>query len=735
MNARRWPATRTTTAAAWALVASTCLYWLVALRGERLPVTNLNDSAVHTQMIRFAGRQVSDGNWPIESWYPFFGLGSPFLQHYQSGPAVITSLLGRVVGDDVAFSWSLWLLVALWPAAVYAGARLFDCDRLTSACAAVVAPVLVSTAGYGYEHGSYTWQGYGLWAQAVGMWLLPLSWALTWRAVVGGRSLLLGAVALGATVSLHFLTGYQALLAVGIWVLIGGRRFWPRLGRAAMLGTAAVLMSAWAIVPIVVDSRYTAQSVYMVDSYFNDSFGARQILSWLVQGEVYDRDRLPVVTVLVAVGAVVCAARWRTSATSRALLSIWVFSLMLWFGRATWGRAVDVFPGSEELLFHRFNMGVHLAGVLLAGTGLAAGVQLVHRVVTKALTKGVSGFAAPASALAAAALLLVLVPAYDQIGDFDRAGTAQVQAQQGADQTDGADVERLVDLARASGTGRMYAGSRNNWGQQYRVGQVPVYAVLAALDVDAPGFTLRAPSLSADVDASFNANDPEQLRLLAVRFLIYPQTQAPPSGVRLLASAGRHRLYELSGVSGYLAVGDLVSTAATDRSTVLAQAGPYLASGASARQRYVSLEFAGDPALPVPSTLPRDGSPGRVVSEVAFGEQGRYVGRVQTVRPAAVVLKASYDGRWSARVDGQPTQVGMVSPSFVAVEVPAGTHSVEFVYVPYDQHEVLLALGLAALVALAVAQRRLKRRRPSGPITTTTTDPVRTLTRDPELAS
>ena len=92
---------------------------------------------------------------------------------------------------------------------VYAGSRLLGWSQWASASAALVTPLLVSVTGYGYESFSYTWLGNGLWSQEWGMFLLPLAWGTSWRAIHGtGRGkYALAALVVGLTIAMHFLTG------------------------------------------------------------------------------------------------------------------------------------------------------------------------------------------------------------------------------------------------------------------------------------------------------------------------------------------------------------------------------------------------------------------------------------------------------------------------------------------------------------------------------------------------
>ena len=174
-------------------------------------------------------QQIGEGRVPLDGWFPNLSLGSSFFHHYQSLPETLTAFAAHATGasDQSTYQWILYLLLALWPISVYLGTRLLDWDRWTAAAAAAVAPLIVSASGYGYEHGSYIFRGYGVYSQLWAMWLLPIAWGLTWRAVSRGRYYAAAAAALALTIACHFITGYLALLTVGVWVLVLGGAFCP----------------------------------------------------------------------------------------------------------------------------------------------------------------------------------------------------------------------------------------------------------------------------------------------------------------------------------------------------------------------------------------------------------------------------------------------------------------------------------------------------------------------------
>ena len=97
------------------------------------------------------------------------------------------------------------------------------------------------------------------------------------------------------------------------------------------------------------------------------------------------------------------------------------------------------------------------------------------------------------------------------------------------------------------------------------------------------------------------------------------------------------------------------------------------------------------------------GPSGRVLKEANDSGAGRFLGQVTVDRGSAVMLKASFHGRWTATVDGRPAPVEIVAPGYPAVSVPPGEHTVEFSYEPFREYPLLFGVALAALVALSVA--------------------------------
>ena len=683
------------------------------MSGELTVVQPLNDEAMHFEMVRWAVQQIHEGNpLPLDGWFPYLSLGDAQFSHYQSLPHLVTAYVSLVFGSDATTRWAGYLLFALFPVSVFAGSRLLGWSPWAAGGAALISPLLVSVTGYGYESFSYTWLGNGLWSQEWGMFLLPLAWGFSWRAVQGtGRGkYALAALVVGLTIAMHFLTGYFALLSIGVFVIVVWRGMLPRVGRAAVVFAGAALVASWVVVPLIADGAYFNLSIFNQGTFWLDSYGAPRALGWLFTGQLFDYGRFPIVSLLVALGACVCIGRFHKDARARALIGLMAMSIVLFSGRQPFGLILNLLPGNADLYLSRYMMGIQLAGDLLAGVGLAWLGESLFQLVRnwKPRVRRV-----PLVAGLMAASVLVTLPAWLNRAAYAASDSNSIALQAVSDQTDGASLDVLINVIKARGGGRTYAGLPGNWGQQYDIGQVPVYAYLADNDVDEFGFTLRTPSLLADNEAFFDQGDPAQYQLYDIRYILVPTGMTVPVPATLIATSGRHRLY-LVATSGYLQVVDTSGVIEANRGDMAAQMQPFLRSVAFQDGELSTVAYDGGvasaPTLPIGATP--TSAPGASNDALVEPQDGYFAGNITASRTAAVVLKVTYDPLWQVTVDGRPGLTYMVVPGFVAVTVGAGRHTVVFQYVPYSHYGSLLGIGAMALVILVLGpwvwRRRLR---------------------------
>jgi hypothetical protein len=662
-------------------------------------------------MARFAEQNIRAGRNPFDSWYPYLGLGSPQFAEYQSLSHIFTGLLSIVFGDNV-FRWAQYLLICTWPVTMYAGARLLGFDRWQASAAALFSPMLVNVVGYGFEWGSFIWLGSGMWSMVWALWLLPLALGLAWRAIACNERIALAAFVVGLTCALHFITGYLVLLSLGVFVLVHPPSILKRLGRAALVGVGGMLIFAFVFIPTLKDLNFVNIDSFQANTFWVNSYGPGQVMAWLYRGEVFDFGRKPVVTVFILLGTSVCLFRARRSEAARIPLGLMLLSLALWSGKGLVGPVISRLPGGKNMLLHRFIIGVHFSGLLLAGIGAAWAFGSVARLGSRVLRFRHSAIvvAAVMSVLAVA----VLYPVFADRNHYAHDNNYFTSLQRAAEQTYGRDVFDLIDIAKARGDGRIYAGASNNWGAVTKVEQVPLYQLPVQQDADSVGFYLRTNSLSADIEPYFNEGNIAQYDLFNVKYVLLPNPRRPSVPATLVATRADYSLYQVN-TSGYLEVVDTTEPIEANSHDMALVMTPYLSSPEVGEYRHPLVAFDGKTnATPSTSTAaPYIGPPGSVSFTSTSYDTGQFSGRVHANRNSWVMLKESYSPRWTATVDGQPVQTAMVAPSFVAVPVTAGDHFVVFKYKPISRYPLYFALGLLTLLALIfgpIVWRRFRRR-------------------------
>ncbi|HWF14588.1 MAG TPA: YfhO family protein [Acidimicrobiales bacterium] len=703
--------------APWLLVAVAIGWGLWELRPELTAVPYLDDSSIHQQMVRFAATRLSQGHSPLTSWFPYLGLGSPQFLHYQSLPSMISGAFGTAFDPDTVFRWTMYLLLALWPLAVYWAARLFGLGRWTAAAAAAVSPLLASSPGIGYEDMAYIWRGYGVWTQLWASWTLPLAWAFSYRALDARRSVrrsvLPAAFFIMVTVALHFETGYLAFVPLVVWPFLVPSDLWRRVGRAVLVGGSALVASAWVIVPLLAQSHWAARNQVLEGTGLENGYGARHFLWMLITGRIFDADHwFPIITIFVGVGLLVCGLRWRTFLAGRALVTIFVVTLLMTFGRTTWHGLYGILPGSTDIFIRRFQMGVQLSGILIAGVGFV----FVGRLLVDAAAKLLPADRRPrlvrpagralVAGIGTVGLLFVLTPAWTSMDTYNGGNSTNVNLQADADASLDPQIDSLLAYVQAHPRGRVYAGQPTNWGNNFTVGDVPVFKYLESRDIDEVGYTLRTASLMTDPEYYFDDTNPGDYPLFGIGYILTPSegpSMEPPVPAQRVRCAGGYCLWALPD-PGYIHVYDTTGVLTATRGDVGTQSESLLNSEMLTNERDDTVAFNGRKASPPTATQASalTGPPGHVVVEHANLAQGKASAVVRTDRRAAVVLSASYDPGWTATVDGHPAPTVMVAPAVVGVDVGPGVHTVTFAYGGYGYYTLLFALAGAAFVALLI---------------------------------
>jgi hypothetical protein len=374
-------------------------------------------------------------------------------------------------------------------------------------------------------------------------------------------------------------------------------------------------------------------------------------------------------------------------------------SLLLFCGHDTIGFIADRLPGGKDLQLHRYIIGVHLGGIILAAVGAA---WLMHLAFTflRSRLKG-----APPVAIGAAIVvlaLLALAPAWRERAHYNALNANQINGQQIADRTDGRDFTALVDTAKSLGGGRIYAGQP---GHSAVIGQVPTYEYVLWDNADVVGFMLRTVSMSSDVETRFDSTNAAHFDLFNARYIIQPLAQPPSVPSTLLQASGRWGLWSVP-TSGYLQVVDTTAAISADRTNLGRRTAAFLYSPRPAQHLIPLIAFDGGPrAEPTMASLQPAGPAGVITQQHDRPDDGEFGGTVVANRNAVVMLKATFDPHLKVTVDGRPAKTQMLAPSFIGVGVTPGQHTIEFHYVPFGYYWELFLLSGLTLAALALVPR------------------------------
>lgn len=706
------------------VVAAACLWNFAAYAAEVLvPAPPLNDDVFHLGLIRRMHEAWAAGGNPLDTWIGYWGQGFPVLRYYQHLPhfavVLVHRLLGGAVPLETVYGGIKVLLLALAPLAFYAGTRRLGASPLAAAGTALVVPLLGADPAMrhflGFQPASFLWSGSGLFAQLAAMVLLPLALGSTVRAALDGRRYA-GAIAwLAATWLSHLVLGYTACL-LGLLVLLHPEARGRRTSVALRLGglyLATAAVASYLLLPTLLESAWIARSVWEPAEYW-DSYGAARALAALAGGGLLDGSRFPALTLLAAIGALSAVAMLidrRRAGRGYAMLALGVFSvgLALFFGRPTWGRALELLPFSASLPFHRFVCAVQLGGVLLAGLGLA-------RIAEFALRRR----DLRVSALAAVAVIALLAPAVASTAAFAAKNVRWRAEAAAAWSGRGADVDRALDAFAsqdAAVPGRGYAGTSWDWGRDFRIGSVNVYHRWAAHGLPAISYMYHTMGRLSELETDFDPARRDHYELFNVRWLLAPAGRGLPA-FATPRPAGPGLAAGIVDTGGYFAVvgsaaflpveaADPAALRALNRAFIAGrwhEAGWFVRlgtkQGEAARAGEAEL---GEGRLPDFGHAPPQRAPrGAVLSGSGAGD--RYEAHVRLDEPALVLFRMTWHPHWRAAIDGERAETAMLSPGYVGVAVPAGEHRLTVSYRPPAWTRAALISGLLLLAAIAAAE-------------------------------
>jgi hypothetical protein len=470
----------------------------------------------------------------------------------------------------------------------------------------------------------------------------------------------------------------------------------------------SVLGTAYMIVPFLSLNQYL--------STFPRLPGATRGLSAYSAGwastSLLDHERWPVLTVLLLVG--VAVAVWQLvrqrQEKSRVLLSGLLLWMLLCFGgdvAATLMRAIGLYGADVS---YRFIGAVELFAILLIGVGggwlwdRVSNASLLARVSRRPDWREVGG-----ACVGGLVLLLALTPAFVERARYYGTNARWI-GETATALRENVDLQGLLSTIAQEPGGRVYAGRPNNWGANLRVGPIiRATDVVKSRAMHALVPPYQGLSLNTEMAWQFNDGNAAHYDLFDVRYAIVPAgAQVPPFLQPFLATTDYSVLrVQTTGASMWVSVSERKDVAS--QLDLLIANRDWLHSDGPARRAVIRWDYANTETAHAIATTDASRCPQMGTLTDTYTGFDSMVVRTRCDEAGTLMFKSGYHPNWRVLVDGTAVPTFMVSPAFLAAEVPAGEHVVKAEYVPTSGKHALLLLGAVVMLLAVLTRDELER--------------------------
>ncbi len=707
------------------------------------PTYNGDNSAHYAFTVRLA-EMLKEGNFRL--WNPDANFGFPMLYYYQPLPYLITSMLYIVfpfVNSLFIYKFLNVFLLSCFPIAVYFGVTWMNFDKKTALFAAMLSLCIRSWESFGFEISSYF--GWGLYTMLFGMLLYPLAVGYTVREYFGNRTIFWPTLLLSLTMLMHSFVGIAANISVALLILFSPKT-WSVRNKAEdavylfkIVFFECLLVSFW-IIPLITSISYYGGHPFDITSVL-DGLGATTMFGMLKIGILFDYERIPIFTILVLGGIIICLFskiiaqllekenKENRKIMLYALLNFFAFFILL-IGPSNIP-ILKWFPGNGIVHFSRFFSGLDFFAIILA----ALAITFFYEVLPILFSAYLSLEKKQAQALLFVLLFLLFSYFYvDMYKDYSK--TAARFPYQGEKEKFFDALEFLAPLPN----GRVHPEFIITVTTNYLIYTIPMYAEKPASVSHAVG---SQDSLGYFYVEQLNISNPSILNLANIKYFIalkesnnlsignisYTRESNYSSWGTMLYANEEYEVYGIN-TSGYFDVMQTNTVVLGDNKEARELILQWMKSDLPKEKNFITIgddrekEFFEEQGYEnivelnnwnetiremeaQNKTLPC----GTVLSE--YVEDGLYrteveINKVLSTEDTStkskntcyVLLKVGAHKDWRAYVDGKEVSWVQVSPSFMAVPVSEGEHTIEFSFAPRPLRFILLVLSLLALVAL-----------------------------------
>jgi len=731
----------------------------------------------------------------IDHWVPNWAEGYNLPYYYSHIPQIL------IVGSYRVYSWIasvlpitqlslfqyyhsvIYLLLCFFPLSIFLSLRVLKLSPLTAGVGAFLASHIATDGLYGLDQSSYLWRGWGLSSQLFAAIWLPLAIAysirfLTIEETRRTRDYLLSILFITLTTAGHLGIGMMLFLALPViavtpvilkilnqekWKTIL-RSLWQAVVHTIQLALPPLILLSYWIIPSVRDSIYHNISFWDPVWKFN-SFGAKDVMILLFNGELFDFGRLPLFTGLVLVGIfAVCISHISNGLdapkekshsliiynTSNTLLSplplLFLFYLFLFFGKTTWGSLLSLIPGMADFHQHRFIVGIHIIGLLLIPVALSwISDTLVSSVCgrLKRICKHQNVIYFFVFLLFSAGICFLVIPTTVKYSAYNDElivkGNATFETQK-------KDVEKLKNTLlelQKTASGRVFAGRGGSWGKDFQVAETEMFMYLSTYGIPTVLWLPETWSLNSDIEQYFREDKRSDYELFGIRYIATPKTLEKDK----IQPFWKYRdegeswvLYEISPFSGFVLASTAPSVVSSDKESFGNLIKHWIQSDYPEKQIFPEIRIEksisrvfiesklpkfsmldeatyqtpdgkhhslfGEPPVyekPWERTTTQKTLPMKILSQSSEGDMvfTANVEVTDSCPTCVVILKHTYHPNWKATINGKPVSPLSVFPFYTAIRLEE-PGTYDIVFSYTPSKEKMILLFISPFVLLGV---------------------------------
>jgi hypothetical protein len=685
------------------------------------------------------------------------------------------------------YHWVIYFLLCLFPLPLFIALRVIGLSWFMAGVGAVFGTHLSTDGLYGLDPSSFLWRGYGLSSQLYAMIFFPLSLAFSWKFMnessavslqlsafhdlLKNKTFWLAVLFTVATVSGHLGIGMMALLSVGIFALArplsklvaqesirdikeDGIESFIRL---ALLGGTVILFLAYWIIPTMTGNNYHNISYWDPVWKFN-SYGWKETVIRLTNGDLLDFGRFPVLTLLTFIGAFLAPFLLfkKTSAVSSqqstnnvptsnfqhptslsyfAFSLLFIFWVMMYFGRTTWGGLIDLIPGMTEFHLSRFIVGLHITAMFLAAIGFSGIVNAVAKTFQSLLATNAKQKASDVPwwahiALGVVLLSIIAPPVYNQTTKYNELNDKLIVQANGNAAKIQTDVDEMMKELKSLPPSRVYLGRGGSWGKNFKIAETEMFMYASNFGIPTVCWLPETWSPNSDIEQYFSENQKNDYDLMNLHWVMAPPTEKPQPFYKEIKRNPSWVLYEVP-TSGYFEVGTRNMAVITKKTDYVNIVRLWLQSSIPSTKLFPQIAFKKS-EIYTPGDMPIIQMVDEANYLTAQGKRQNIWGinplyggdapKAQLVGPESVdrdmvfkttvkveqgckncmiILKQSYHPSWIATVDGRQVKPITVFPFYIGIPLEtSGVHEIVVSYKPSSFKVIMLTASVAAALIL-----------------------------------